>query len=74
MKPKLFSELIPWAETYLANTGHGSGTNYTTSQVAGLMAQFALEVLTDRSETPETPGEDYQDDSDSWSGGFADNH
>ena len=26
------------------------------------------------SENPDSSGEDYQDDSDSWSGGFADNH
>jgi hypothetical protein len=41
-KPKL-SELIPKAEAYLANRGYGSGTNYSTLQVAGMMAMFALE-------------------------------
>jgi hypothetical protein len=45
MKKKLLSELMPWAGSYLANKGYGSGSNYNTSQVAGLMALFALEVI-----------------------------
>ena len=40
------------------------GNNYIDIPV-----EFIKSVL-----TPDSSGEDYQDDSDSWSGGFAENH
>ena len=52
MEPKLLSELIPRAEAYLAHKGYGSGTNYSTSQVAGMMAMFALECARDKCTLP----------------------
>lgn len=51
-KEGLFNSLIPKAESYLANNGYGSGTNYTTLQVAGLMALFAKECLVDKCTLP----------------------
>ena len=52
MKNKTYEQLKAKAESYLANAGYGSGTNYTTSQVAGIMALFTLKELSQPSEKP----------------------
>ena len=46
MKTPKLTILIARAAGWLGNKGYGSGLNYTTTQVSGLMAMFALEVIT----------------------------
>ena len=40
-KDNIYTEIVAKAEVYLANKGYGSGTNYTTNNVAWVMALFA---------------------------------
>ena len=47
---------------------------YPTTKCFEQLDELFDKITANRSENPDSSGEDYQDDSDSWSGGFADNH
>ena len=41
----MIRELKKEAKQFISESGYGTGNNFTTSQVSGLMARFAVDVI-----------------------------